>query len=655
MTTIRIAPGEGDEVALNDAEIIRFEAQKAHTGMGVLRASVATNTDLLPLAQTERRVDVEVGGTTEWRGFLTQVDRNRQTGRTTLKGLGVAKRLEETAPDYQSLPNDSVRIQNIALPDAIDNYWTRTPFDNVSVTFPTLTQVAENEPLQVAETSSEWTSVLNVDDQTPAYVDGDQLKLAQTGFFFEAEDNLGTFTSIDQGSYAGNNNLSGGEGARLELGADSVKANFDLNYEIPAEEFRVEWRIYVNDADMEVEARLDGDVIDSRSYNNLTDDIQWRLPNNLNQSPISEGSHTVELEITNYNSGTLEVDCYAVTDLRFNKTFDNTVDTSPIDPANFHLDGPELYDPVDVTFTEAEAAFNIDVTRVDVEETTGRTVDELAVSTDDGATFSTDSGTNDTSLATSPTLDAIARVRLGPYTEDSTTSPAVDDAGHVLDRLRVLGDLNDLPVIDDLELTDDHFSNLQTLHDRANFQFTIEHGSGALADLPVTSYQEGDETRPAPAEYDAPVERRSRVDATQYHNEVAVRGRESGGSRPYAVREDADEITDVGRRIRLTLTDPRITTQAGAEFTAISILDYLVDQNRREGTIVIPALAPIVAPGFARPVDFGDGTVDRTIESVILRHSGDELLQEHEFNPPDDLGRRIARLERDTRALDATL
>jgi hypothetical protein len=655
MTTIRIAPGTADEVALDNAEIIDLEARKAHTGMGVLRASAATNTDLLPLAQSERRLDVELDGTVEWRGFLTQVDRTRQSGRTSLKALGVAKRLEETAPDYQSLPNESVRVRNVSLPDAIDNYWTRTPFDNVSVTFPTLRNIAENEPLQVAETTSEWTSVLNVDAQTPVYVENDRLKLAQTGFFFEAEDNSGAFTTIDQGSYAGNGNLSGGEGARLEIANDAVSADFALNYEIPAEEFRAEWRIYVNNADMEVEARLDGSVIDSRSYNGVTDDIKWRLPNNLNQSPISEGSHTIELVVTNHTSGTLEVDCFAVVDLRFDKTFDNIVDTDPADPADFHLDGPELYDAVDVEFSEAEARFNIDVTRIDVEEVTGRTVEEVAVSTDDGATFTTDTGTNDSSLATSPTLDVIARIRLGPYTEDSTTSPAVDDAGHELDRLRVLGDLNDLPVVDDLELTDDHFSNLQTLHDRANFQFTIEHGDGPLADLPVTSYQEGDEVRSAPPEYDAPVERRTEVDATEYANVVAVRGRESGGSRPFGVREDAGEITDVGRRIRLTLTDPRVTTQAGAEFVAISVLDDLVDQNRREGTIAIPARTPIFEPGFARPVDFGGGTVDRTIESVVLRHSGDELLQEHEFTPPDDVAGRIARLERDQRALDSSL
>ena len=213
----------------------------------------------------------------------------------------------------------------------------------------------------------------------------------------------------------------------------------------------------------------------------------------------------------------------------------------------------------------------------------------------------------------------------------------------------MLGDLTDVSVIDRLELTGDHFENLQRRHEYGNFLFTIEHSNADIGNLTVTSYQEGDETRSAPIAYDDPIELEAQVDATNYHNAIFVRGSESGGSTPTATNEDTNEINDVGKRIELTVKSPEITTEAGAQFLATNLLTELTDENDRKGKITVPLQDPIISPGFARPIDFGNGEINKTIENVILRHSTTQLVQEHEFVPPENVAERIEELRRNTR------
>jgi len=232
----------------------------------------------------------------------------------------------------------------------------------------------------------------------------------------------------------------------------------------------------------------------------------------------------------------------------------------------------------------------------------------------------------------------------------TTASPTERFDGQEIDLYDLDGDLNDLVVIDELTLTNNHFENLQQLHQYGNFLWVIEHDSSDISNLTVTSFQEGDETRSTPTAYDDPIDKTSSVDATNYYNKLFLRGaQQSDGSYPTSVVEDTDEINDVGETIEATVKDPKITTDAGADFRANALLDELTDENDRKGEITIPLLASVTHPGYAREIDFGDGGKLKTIEEVSLQRSQNQVSQTHQFEPPDNVANELERLKRRAR------
>jgi len=65
----------------------------------------------------------------------------------------------------------------------------RTPFSNYSVTDQSTETVAQDSEIQNVDSSTEWDNATTIGADIPLYVDNGQLKLAQTCWVAEAEDN----------------------------------------------------------------------------------------------------------------------------------------------------------------------------------------------------------------------------------------------------------------------------------------------------------------------------------------------------------------------------------------------------------------------------------------------------------------------------------
>lgn len=187
--------------------------------------------------------------------------------------------------------------------------------------------------------------------------------------------------------------------------------------------------------------------------------------------------------------------------------------------------------------------------------------------------------------------------------------------------------LDDLPPIDHVELTDNHLSNLQKLHDRANFVFSMDHASGALE---VTSMARGQRTRDAAWELGGRSESEALSvghddDRREYANIVVALGAhdEAEGGR---LRYDAVNPNEIARLRGLgcppdkscaiaMVSDPDAETPGEVRTMAETELARRVEQRKTKGEIDV--LPTWVQPGFAYDVDAldEDGLV---LEDVTL-------------------------------------
>ncbi|AFH22677.1 hypothetical protein OSG_eHP32_00115 [environmental Halophage eHP-32] len=637
MTTFVLDPGGADELTIDESEIISYNAIKTHTGMGTLRAQLATTKDLLPFAQRKDRLNVVIDGSTEWTGLLVKPGKTQSDAITSIKAFGIAKKLEESRPDYATEPNNEITISQTALDKAIRNYWPRTPF-SATITDQQTETVKSGATIQTAGSQSEWEAITSFADSEPVVVDNGKLKRARSAYFAEAEDN-NPRQVVSDSSYS-----DGEASADLNsVGDELIRWTFTTEYDFPANGWEAAVRtdkLSDNGIGNPYSIFVDGQEVGNSNAPEL---LTWQR--NTADFDLPAGTHTLTVVIQQIFDDQAVVDCAAVVDNSFSYTFDNSVD------ADGHLSGPEPHPaPVTVDIDETTTSLNIDSLTADVSINDTSNGQAIAVS-NDGSNFKSESNTSSTTAAfNDPGRRAQGRVTLDGFGSRTTASPTDRHRAQAIDSLTLAGDLNDRVVIDELTLTGNHFENLQQLHDYGNFQFTIEHSDGDISNLTVISYQEGDETRPTPTAYSDPIDKQSSVDATNYYNALFLRGKQrDDSSYPTAEVEDSDEIADVGDRIDTALTDPSVVTAAGAQFRAQALLSGLIDENARRGEITIPLRASITHPGYARSIDFGDGSQLKTTEEVRLREGGDGVEQTHVYTPPDNVADEIEQLRRETR------
>jgi len=645
------APGSANEVRLDDADIVEHNPVKIHTGKGDLRATVAFDRRLDDAAQRQDRLDVRIDGEVKWTGFVVGVRHDVGQATTRIRADGIAKRLEETRPSLQRIDIKSQRLD-----EAIRDYWTRTPFD-ATVTDQVPEVVADDELVQSAATTSEFQSVTSLGATDPFVIENGELRRGQSAYFFEAEDGSGGGGDVSDAA------ASAGSAETVFETFHDITVTADLDYTIPESAVGVAFRRR-NPKDPDNDGTFEGAtgevIVDGTSFGlafgaDNTDTYDWSQETSYSGGDIS-GTVDVTLNITNaapQGSSTF-FDAIVLYDTRFSYTFDNTVD------ANGFLSGPALFPSAETAdFQVTETGFNIGrlEASLQINDTSGGQAIDL--SNDGGGTFTT-AGTNTASAAvdfSGAGRRAQARVTLDGFGSGRTTaSPTEGFNRQVITDFELRADLNDLTVIDELALRGNHFDNLQKLHDYGDFIYVIEHGDYTdESDLVVESFARGQETRPAPAAFDDPAALQPEVAAETYFNSVFVRGRErADGTIPSAEVTDSDAVAADGRKISPgVLRDLSIGTSAGAQFRANALLARALNEDDLVGTLRGPP--ELTDPGYARPVDFGDGPSEKTVERVTLSETGDSVESTFEFSVRPRLARRVEDLRRTQRDVEDQL
>lgn len=212
--------------------------------------------------------------------------------------------------------------------------------------------------------------------------------------------------------------------------------------------------------------------------------------------------------------------------------------------------------------------------------------------------------------------------------------------------------LDDLPPITSAEFTDDHLSNLQKLHERAGFIFTIDHSG---ADLSVTSMARGQVTRDAAWELDGRAESTAtnvehEDDRRDYANIVIGLG--ATGDDGDRMRWDAVNTTEI-QRLRdagcppgtscavAIVSDPDAETLDEVQTMAETELSKRVEESKTKGKIdVIPTW---VQPGFAYDVA-ALGEDGLTLESISFNIGGTDANATLEFIDRYGYARDVATL-----------
>jgi hypothetical protein len=641
------------DLTLDESEIVAKNLDKIATGIGDARVDVPQNDAIIPYVQRQDRITYDVDGETVFTGYAVGFQGNEATGQWTLRIDGIGKRLEETRPDYDTLGGPLV-YTNIGLDDAIRDYWGRTPF-SADVTDQDPEVVATDEEIQSADTDTEWGNVISLADTEPLIIQNGNLELAQTSWTTEGE-------NFDSGSGSGaggiNSDYSGGEAVTFDGSSGDVTYQFTTDHTIPEDAVSVYLRFWdpIGDGPA-VDVSLDGTPVTTIASGTFAN-LEWADVANSGGSAgyngewtggdLSPGTHDLRLQAAGGGTEQRAVDVVAPLDNRFTYTFDNDNGGS-----SGYLDGPELFPgSVDVTLQSVTTAYNITEATVTTtwNDTSGNQA--IAVSNDNGANFLESTNTStDTFTFNTNGREAITRFTLSRYGSRTTATPQQGYLGQAIDGYSLTVDLTNRVVIDRLELSRDHFSNLKTLHDYGDFLWNIAHDSGDLDTLQVNSFSRGQEVRTSPAAFSNPENIMPEVAAESYFNSIYLEGAlQDDGTRPTAEVKLEDQIAEDGREITPgVLRDQNISTDSGAQFRANALLATAQNNNDLRGTI--DTYPVFVQPAFAYPVDFGDGTEEKTLESVSITESAGQISASYKFVIKEQLAQTIDNLKRDGRDL----
>jgi hypothetical protein len=388
-----------------------------------------------------------------------------QPGQTVLVSRGGTELLQRIQTGYQSQQIHSEADNLIS---------THTSYE-ANVDDPN-TNPRENVALQDANTTVDFDENLAsaLPDTDPVENTAGAPALLQSAFFQEAEDASvqdvgGTVleTSSDR--------WSGGEVLELTDNTQRIQWEFSPSYRMPAGNAQLAVRIQVpNTGNHAFDLSIDGEVVESVSADVLADNEtspDWYSAVNMPSSDLSaDTTHTFEIEVTGLSSsdGKLLVDCGVVLDDRWGHTLSESVTDNVIA-------GPELQpDQYDLEFVDATTFFTIRGGRVAVAMDDTSTNQQLALSTDQGSSWTTASNTD--VLETDAISDSTrlrCRVRLSRYGSRSTESPGSGFRGQSLDSYTLSGDLVDIPRVINQSYDDTLLGILQDFADQGYSAFEI--------------------------------------------------------------------------------------------------------------------------------------------------------------------------------------
>ncbi|ELZ84397.1 fibronectin type III domain-containing protein [Haloferax elongans ATCC BAA-1513] len=412
----------------------------------------------------------------------TLIDRTHRDDSTVLTARGgdeLTKRIERNVVEQES----HTFVGNLVSSETSLATHVDTPINTTIV----------NSPLLSADTSTELTDALQeaIAPTDPIEASGSEIRLLDSCWVFEGEDSIITGEFSDA-SY------SGGKATGIDSGISSAGDkgtwSFTPEYDVPASAVAVNIRADFRDGDgtgtvepPEFEIRLNGSVLFNGQFLTSTTGIEWNdfsTDNEYNGPDLQAGSeYTLTIEVTDGTVGDaddrINFDVPVVYDNRFSYTWDNSVD------ANGYLSGPERKpDQWDVIFGEIPAVQSVSGGRIEVtmDDTSGN--QQLALSVDDGSTWSTASNTStfETDFA-SLGNGLTARVRLSRYGSQSGSTPTSGVSGQSLDVLDLFADLDTTPLVSNQAFDGEIVDVVNTVADDANaiWELVWDDSIGGLA------------------------------------------------------------------------------------------------------------------------------------------------------------------------------
>lgn len=330
--------------------------------------------------------------------------------------------------------------------DTLDQFLTKQTFEDISVQ----TRSPDGYDSIVDNASFDSTDPFDVGTGST-----DKLKLAQTNFVFEAENNdTGSTDDVSLSSGSGYSDNGIARFNSLNFVGQEFGFLFTPQYEIPAGNVEVQFRLEYRSNDFEI--YIDNTATgDSNLLGEITtdgpDNTQW-----LNATADGGSGYTgdnlqpgtqyeVRFEATNDEGGLRHLfDVVSVYDNRFTYDFDNTTDS------NDYLSGPELYPVVTqyIEFDNVETRRDITGGRLftDWNDTSGDQA--IGISNDGGANWLTNNNNNviDKDFA-SPSRQIKARLRLARFGSRTTATPTEGFKGQEVDDFALDADLDSITAV----------------------------------------------------------------------------------------------------------------------------------------------------------------------------------------------------------------
>jgi len=300
--------------------------------------------------------------------------------------------------------------------------------------------------VKTLDTNDEWDTEVNRTLPDRLLIENSRIKLAQSGYFREAEnaDNQTSSTEITNTDFS---NLEGLESGGSPNADTLVSFEFTAEHEIQGDDIVGSVRVtpLADDANPEFTffyivngERFDFGTIPGDS---LLTGIDWLVENVADSAApdIGRGDAVefgIEAFTTTSGSGEIEIDCLHMGDSRFSYTYDNSI-------GEFNeLDGPELY-PESAEFDIQPANLRRDATEVrvilSIDDDDASNGQRIGISVD-GSNYQYQNNTLDASFTLAEASKEIyTRLRIDGYTPATrTSSPAERYESQRIDVLELL-------------------------------------------------------------------------------------------------------------------------------------------------------------------------------------------------------------------------
>lgn len=600
--TIEIGGTEGSpDREIGPDEIQEINPAHPHTALGDWEAQIPFDQNIKQHEFKAARIYED--GTLIFRGYYVDTDWDERHGLTTITGAGLGLDLTNFG--------DSITYSNIAVWEAIQDFWNNYTAFNYNVVQPNVTQRVSDKVLVNPPSSDAWTDVVSPAASDPVGitdVDGDgdnELAALQSCFHIEGE----RFGNAGDGSES-----SASEGGFEYISADFADTiSVNVPYTIPSDSVGVACRIRnPNDPDGDgkyegygFDINVDGEMAlgfaDSFS---LTDSsYTWFTDDNALSNSVS-GSTNIQVDGNASGGETTHLDLVILYDSRFTYNFDNAVDS------NSYLAGPEYYpDAFTFPFIQQDTVWNVIGIGIVSNWNDFSNNQAIATSPDGGTTWTSHANTESTddSYSNNASTTVDVRATFSRFGTGNTETPTSGHKRQYIQSWETNYDGDDLAVIDQSTFTGTGFDIAKRLHEKGNFRFVIDYANRDANDN-LQKYVESFKTGEVQKTADFSVINRNpqRKNTQDYANHVTIRGAlQNDGTRPTVTVQDDQEVADVGKQ-HFDAIRPELDTLEDVKSEARSTLVAKAGRSIGGNLEIHPKL---VLPGYAYPVDwFDDGT-----------------------------------------------